>query len=134
MSYPSIDSVFMFGGAWYNIDMIINFPSSGNCFTLSSDIELYINPLNAVGRLLNLILVLSLCVSFVIIVLQMNRCRNKDNNSIDEKGDNIIQNEHGGLIQNGQLWGGDVFSSDLYLEEQEWGKTMANNVELKQIT
>lgn len=135
MSYPSIDSVFMFGGAWHNLDMIINSPSSGNCFTLSSDIELYINPLDAVDRFLNLVLILSLFVSFVLFVILMNRCRNKDNSGNGE-GDTTKQKEHGGLIRNEHLWGGDVFSSDLYLEEQEWGKrtSMTNNVELKQIT
>lgn len=145
-AYPSLSTVFIFGGALLNIDLIIDFPPSTStpcqdCYTLSSDINVYIDPLSASNiLLLNLILLSSLCLSFLIFVLLMKRCMNNKKHygstGGSQRQDDLFQtNEKGMLMRNGELWGGDVFSSDLDLEELEWGEeAFSRNVELRQIT
>lgn len=140
-----MNSVFMFGGSWMNINAIKESSSSNeclenNCYIFSSEIEELIDPLQSDNMFL--ILIWSMTFLFVVIgfafwirycCYSRNRNESFSNNS---KEGMFVSNEKGVLIRNdGNLWGADAFSADLDEEELEWGdEAFTMDVELKEIT
>lgn len=124
-SYPSLSSAFIFGGAWHNLDAITKSCDANNCFTLSSDVQEFVDPLTKDDLLFILIISASVLIAltlFVIVIKRWFRGKNGFGGNKDAISSII---EKGTLIQNnGHSWGGDVFSSDLDLEELEWGFEM----------
>ena len=91
---------------------------------LNPDIEVFVDPLNVDNIAVPVLVLLVVLVSAIFsIVISLKRCRrNQETTKEDNNSTQLIQN---------QRWDGDVFSSDLDLEEIEWND---ENVELKEIS
>ncbi len=128
LSYPSLGKVFLFGGASYNLDAVLrpkSVVSCPDCVLLNSDIEIFEDPFDVENKWIPVLVMFTLClVAMVIVNLALKTWRQHQDASSKEES-NSTQ-----LIHN-QQWDGDVFSSDLDLEEIVWSE---ENVELKEIS
>lgn len=154
--YESLSKVFVFGGVWNDLDSILSTKLSKpckNCYILSSDIEVFTNPLDGRKSPLssNMVFLAFFSVSIMSFVTWMKR-RNQHNNEkesdtggatsanrtrsnggdVDDDAAVETNNEQGMLIQ-ANLWSDGAFSSDLDMEEMVWGEESFTDVELKEI-
>ena len=144
ISYPTMNSIFVFGGSWMNINTILKSSSSNeclgnNCYIFSSEIQEILNPLQSDYNMF-VIWIWLLTFLFVLIGLifwiQYYFCSNNNSKegSSSSRSMFISKNEKGVLIRNdgNYLWGGDAFSADLDEEELEWGdEAFVMDVEMK---
>mmetsp|Transcript_5705 Transcript_5705/g.8542 ORF Transcript_5705/g.8542 Transcript_5705/m.8542 type:complete len:677 (-) Transcript_5705:134-2164(-) len=88
VSYPTLSKVFMFGGAYSDLEAITTYtttsssfssssgaaPPCTNCFTFSPDIDVFIDPLHDESRLfMNIVFLMILSLSFIIFMISTSK-------------------------------------------------------------
>lgn len=127
LSFPLLDQVFLIGGASYNLHEILSpktVVSCNDCVMLNPDIEVFVDPFDVDNMTVPIFVsvIVFVCAIFTVAVSIKRYRRYQETTKEENNSTQLIQN---------QRWDGDVFSSDLDLEEIEWNE---ENVELKEIS
>jgi len=108
-SYPSISTIFVFGGIWYDFDLIESEQPDqcSTCFTMTSDIDAFTIIEMTQNSFLAPLVIMTMALISLIFIYRFTRRKLTDYSS---NKDVLRFNERGKLMRNSRVWGGDAFA------------------------